>query len=102
MKKTGGQAFPMHWSTKEANINVVLEQRGMTLRDYFATHSVQPGMGELASLAGLVYRQGAVWKDEQTRVAGFDEWFNTLPLSERLELFSRAKYAMADAMLKAR
>lgn len=91
----GGPAFPVQdASTWQAH--------GMTLRDYFAVHSVQPGMGELASLAGLVYRNGAVWKDEQTRVAGADEWFNTLPLSERLELFSRVKYAMADALLKAR
>lgn len=92
---TGGPAFPVQDAS-------TWRCYGVTLRDYFATHSVQPGMGELASLAGLVYRQGAVWKDEQTRVSGFDEWFNTLPLSERLELFSRAKYAMADAMLKAR
>lgn len=93
---TGGPAFPI-------GIDAFAEDKeGMTLRDYFAVHSVQPGMGELASLAGLAYRNGAIWKDEQTRVASADEWFNTLPLSERLELFSRVKYAMADAMLKAR
>jgi hypothetical protein len=40
-KNTGGAAFPMHWSTKEANINVVLENRGMTLRDYFAAKAMQ-------------------------------------------------------------
>jgi hypothetical protein len=38
---TGGSAFPMHWSTKEANINVVLENKGMTLRDYFAAKALQ-------------------------------------------------------------
>ena len=40
-KPTGGSAFPMHWSTKEANINVVLENKGMTLRDYFAAKAMQ-------------------------------------------------------------
>jgi hypothetical protein len=38
---TGGSAFPMHWSTKEANINVVLENKGMTLRDYFAAKAME-------------------------------------------------------------
>jgi hypothetical protein len=31
----------MHWSTKEANINVVLENKGMTLRDYFAAKAME-------------------------------------------------------------
>lgn len=88
-------AFPI--STATAN-----HATGMTLRDYFAIHSVQPGIGELASMAGLFYRNGSIWKDEQVRVSGGEEWFNALPLSERLELFSRVKYAMADSMLKSR
>jgi hypothetical protein len=39
---TGGAAFPMNWVKQEApNLNVILEQRGMTLRDYFAAKTMQ-------------------------------------------------------------
>jgi hypothetical protein len=72
---TGGAAFPMHWSTKEANINVVLENRGMTLRDYFASKAMQ---GIIAS-----EKPG-------------DEEFATP------EMYARDAYKYADAMLKAR
>ena len=35
-------AFPMTWVKQEApNLNVILEQRGMTLRDYFAAKAMQ-------------------------------------------------------------
>jgi hypothetical protein len=38
---TGGPAFPMNWVKQEApNLNVILEQRGMTLRDYFAAKAM--------------------------------------------------------------
>lgn len=38
---TGGPAFPMNWIKQEApNLNVILEQRGMTLRDYFAAKAM--------------------------------------------------------------
>jgi len=38
---TGGPAFPMNWVKQEApNLNVILEQRGMTLRDYFAAKTM--------------------------------------------------------------
>ncbi len=69
---TGGSAFPMHWSTKEANINVVLENKGMTLRDYFAAKAMQ-GLLNDPSWHGLVCRTAA-----------------------------ETAYEMADAMLKAR
>jgi hypothetical protein len=36
------QAFPMTWVKQEApNLNVILEQRGMSLRDYFAAKAMQ-------------------------------------------------------------
>ena len=39
---TGGPAFPMNRVKQEApNLNVILEQRGMTLRDYFAAKAMQ-------------------------------------------------------------
>jgi hypothetical protein len=95
-KDTGGPAFPaMHFDLAD-------NEHGMTLRDYFAIHSVQPGCGELASMAGYTYSSGAVWSGPDTRIARFDDWFGAMPLPERLELFARVKYAMADAMLKAR
>jgi hypothetical protein len=63
----------MHWSTKEANINVVLENRGMTLRDYFASSFVA---------SGHVFK---LWSPGNTP----DE-------------VAEQAYALADAMLKAR
>jgi hypothetical protein len=107
----GGPAFPItkrktEKYADEAGYGRTREvtglEGGMTLRDYFAAHSVQPGCGEIATVAGLRYSGGAVWSDEVTRVGSFDDWFNGLPLSKRLDLFSRVKFAMADAMLKAR
>lgn len=75
---------------------------GMTLRDYFAVHSTQPGCSEICALKGLRYSGGFVWKDEHTRLAVFDDWLATLPLDERLLLCAQVRYAEADAMLKAR
>lgn len=106
----GGPAFPAHITINRASGKLVPYQSGnndfhmpgMTLRDYFAIHGVQPGCGELASMAGLYYSQGAVWSNSETRVDNFDSWFCGLPLTERLDLFARVKYAMADAMLKVR
>lgn len=102
----GGPAFPVEVDCTQPDGrqtgNTLYQAYGMTLRDYLATHSVQPGMGEIASMAGLTYSNGGVWSDPITRIAGFDEWFNRLPLDERLSLYARVKYAMADAMLKER
>ena len=70
---TGGPAFPMNWVKQEApNLNVILEQRGMTLRDYFAAKALQ---GICAS-------------------GPTSDWSNT-----RLAVEA---YDIADAMLKAR
>jgi hypothetical protein len=39
-------AFPMTWVKQEApNLNVILEQRGMTMRDYFAAKVMQAMLG---------------------------------------------------------
>jgi len=69
----------MHWSTKEANINVVLENRGMTLRDYFAAKAMQ----------GLIAR-------ESTGAFNFEACPND---PWRVALWA---YDVADQMLKAR
>lgn len=72
--KTGGAAFPMNWVKQEApNLNVILEQRGMTLRDYFAAKAMQ---GMFAS--------------------------GNLPKSVQDDELSSVAYQMADAMLKVR
>ena len=45
---TGGPAFPMNWVKQEApNLNVILEQRGMTLRDYFAAAALPAAIQEM-------------------------------------------------------
>jgi hypothetical protein len=101
----GGSAFPYEhkvWDSNYCQWKTQYVTDGMTLLDYFAAHSVQPGCGEIASLAGLAYRMGRVWRDDSTSLGSFDDWFNGLPLAERLDLFARVKYAMAAAMLRAR
>lgn len=67
------QAFPMTWVKQEApNLNVILEQRGMTLRDYFAAKA----------MTGLLTAE----------IVG--EYSN--------EHVAEIAYRIADAMLKAR
>jgi hypothetical protein len=74
----------------------------MTLRDYFAIHGDQPGVAEIVSTAGLTYASHRVWKDSQTNLGSFDDWYNSLPQLERLALYARVRYAIADAMLAER
>jgi hypothetical protein len=70
---TGGQAFPMNWVKQEApNLNVILEQRGMTLRDYFAAKAMQSMLPFYANRP------------------------------EDIQDMANKAYAMADLMLKAR
>ena len=80
----------------------VMAESGMSLRDYFAVHADQPGVTEIVSMAGgetdgfwvALFPGGA-------RVR-FNDWWSDLPLSDRLDLSARVRYAMADAMLAAR
>lgn len=90
--KDGGPAFPMsdYYGT------------GLSIRDYFAVHADQPGYAEIVSHAGLTYGSNQVWKDAQTSIGTFDSWWRDLPNSERFRLSAEVRYAMADAMLKAR
>jgi hypothetical protein len=59
---TGGAAFPMNWVKQEApNLNVILEQRGMTLRDYFAAKALvaliaDPDAEEAEKITGKPFR----------------------------------------------
>ena len=69
------KAFPMTWVKQEApNLNVILEQRGMTMRDYFAARALQNFRDQIGSQSD-------------------QEWF---------DLMAEGAYRMADAMLKAR
>ena len=81
---TGGPAFPMNWVKQEApNLNVILEQRGMTLRDYFAAQALSTILGQ--------YDFTFFEDDEKAQPE------DTLALC-----LARNSYTMADAMLKAR
>jgi hypothetical protein len=67
----------MHWSTKEANINVVLENRGMTLRDYFAAKALE----------------SILYMDRGSGIIG---------VNNHEHYCAKDAYRVADAMLKAR
>ncbi len=75
---------------------------GMSLRDYFAVHADQPGVSEIVTMAGgetdgfnvKFSRDGTEYK--------FNDWWNGLPLADRLDLSARVRFAMADAMIRAR
>ena len=72
-------AFPMTWVKQEApNLNVILEQRGMTLRDYFAAKAMQGQLSILENVTALAREQ------------------------IKLEDVCIASYEVADAMMKAR
>lgn len=77
-------------------------EMGMTLRDYFAIHSDQPGVAEIVTAANLTYANHKVWIDEQTSLGSFDEWWQSLPQEERLSLYAKVRFAMADALLTER
>lgn len=93
---TGGWAFPCHGSMGE------VAWEGMTLRDYAAIHSTQPGISEIVAMAGLRWADRRVWASETDSLGSFDHWWETLSLGRRLELSAQVRYAQADAMLKAR
>jgi hypothetical protein len=77
---------------------------GMTLRDYAAIHSTQPGMIELAKAAGVgIDRQHRVYVTADTSAfMHFDDWWLTMTIERQFELCALVRYAQADAMLKAR
>lgn len=77
---------------------------GMTLRDYFAVHADQPGVSEIVAIAGMVWSTNQVWHPSEPNksIGSFDKWWADVPLSERLSLSAKVRFAMADAMLAAR
>ena len=74
----------------------------ITLRDYMAIHSTQPGASEIVEMAGLFYRKNKVCDAHETILGTFNEWYESIGLNEALDLCSRVKYAQADSMLRVR
>lgn len=75
---------------------------GMTLRDYFAVHADQPGVSEIVTMAGGETDGFHVKFSRDGKEYTFNEWWNDLPLDDRLKLSARVRYALADAMLAER
>ena len=74
----------------------------ITLRDYLAIHSTQPGCNEICAIAGFHYADNQVWVDEKTSLGTFNQWFTSMPIEKQLDLCSKVKYAQADSMLRVR
>lgn len=98
----GGPAFPgsRQWYERRGEWESTAEG-GMSLRDYAAIHSTQPGCSEIVAMAGLKWSASRVWLSENTGIS-FDQWWESMPLAERLDLCAKVRYAQADAMLAAR
>lgn len=75
---------------------------GMSLRDYFAVHADQPGVSEIVSMAGGETDGYHVKFSREGTKYTFPEWWNDLPLEDRLSLSARVRYAIADAMMAER
>lgn len=59
MKDTSGPAFPYSGVHKGSDMNYIIDNHGMTLRDYFAAKAMQaiisnPGMGNV-NVAQMAY-----------------------------------------------
>lgn len=59
-KDTGGQAFPR--AAAQLNVGYVAEQKGMTLRDYFAAKAMQSMSAEVARYDDFVHVAKAAYK----------------------------------------
>jgi hypothetical protein len=75
---------------------------GMTLRDWFAAQADQPGVSEIVAMAGGQTDGFHVKFSPDGTEYKFNEWWNDLPLADRLELAARVRFAYADAMLTER
>lgn len=102
MKDDGGPAFANgEWQETRYGDRLYVGDAGMSLRDYAAIHSTQPGYSEIVAMAGLKWSASRVWISMNTGIS-FDQWWETIPLAERLDLCAKVRYAQADAMLAAR
>lgn len=94
-RDTGRQALPQN----DAVVNRINNEQGMTLRDYFATHGPMPGEAEIADHCKVVLKTHA---DPYTDAPTFGTWWAGLSLEEKCDAFAGVRYAIADAMLRAR
>lgn len=75
---------------------------GLTKREYFAIHCDQPGVSELVTAAGLICPDNwSVWRDKDTKLGTFTEWYAKLTNTERFELYAKVRVQTADAMCSA-
>ena len=75
---------------------------GLTKREYFAIHCDQPGVSELVTAAGLICPDNwSVWRDKDTKLGTFTEWYAKLTNAERFELYAKVRVQIADAMCSA-
>lgn len=75
---------------------------GMSLRDWFASQADQPGVSEIVAMAGGQTDGFHVKFSPDGTEYKFNEWWKDLPLTDRLELAARVRFAYADAMLAER
>lgn len=98
----GGAAFPIPNERDQWGDGISEGSRGMSLRDYFAVHADQPGVAEIVAVAGGETDGYRVRFNAGETERKFNDWWNDLPLADRLSLSARVRYAMADAMLAER
>lgn len=94
----GNAAFPLHIPSTDAGS----WDHGMSLRDYFAIHCDQPGEAEICTAAGLTWTVSGMIDRGDEKAQTFGQWWATQTQEQRFYLYAKARYAMADAMLKAR
>lgn len=76
--------------------------KGLTKRELFAVFSDQPGVAEIVTAAGLRCTDNFwVWKDAETKIGSFNDWWATLSNAERFALSAKVRVEQADALLKA-
>lgn len=76
------------------------DEGGMTKREYFAVMATQPGVSEIVTAAGLHCPDNfSVWKDAETRIGHFNDWWSKLSNEERFRLTAVVRIQQADALL---
>lgn len=72
-----------------------------TLRDKLAIMST-PNDREIAYAAGYKYRKGIVWLKPSVPFGSLDDWLGSLGPARYAELMAKARYMIADNMMKYR
>jgi hypothetical protein len=111
-RNDGGPAFPVECQWEHGVTTPVRGVQtgnrtgwatGMSLRDYMAVHSTQPGIAELCKVAGVGFDGYKVYTTASDEIGiRFDDWWRAMTLEQMCELSAKVRYAEADAMLKVR